>query len=72
MTSVAMVLQNSSVVPFSRARRASNKSKAKKVNFTQARVESLRHSGLGPEPEYVYDKGKPGLAIRLTARGVRT
>ena len=33
---------------------------------------ALRHSGLGPEPEYVYDKGKPGLAIRLTARGVRT
>ena len=67
-----MVLQNSSVIPFSRARRASNKSKAKKLNFTQARVEGLRHSGVGPEPEYVYDKGKPGLAIRLTARGVRT
>ena len=34
-----MVLQNSSVIPFSRARRPSNKSKAKKLNFTQARVE---------------------------------
>ena len=67
-----MVLQNSGVIPFSRPRHASNKSKAKKVNFTQARVEALRHSGFGPEPEYVYDKGKPGLAIRLTARGVRT
>ena len=67
-----MVLQNSGVIPFSRPRRASNKSKAKKVNFTQARVEALRHSGFGPDPEYVYDKGKPGLAIRLTARGVRT
>ena len=53
--------------PILATRRASNKSKAKKVNFTQARVEGLRHSGLGPEPEF-----KPGLAIRLTARGVRT
>jgi integrase len=32
----------------------------------------MRHSGSGPEPEYVYDKGKPGLAIRLTAAGART
>src|SRR5262249_42974179 len=36
------------------------------------RVEALRHSGFRSEPEYVYDKGKPGLAIRLTARGACT
>jgi integrase len=67
---VAMVLQ--SIVPFPRSNRASNKSKAKKVSFTQTRVEALRHSGSGPAPEYVYDKGKPGLAVRLTSTEVCT
>ena len=45
-----MVLQKSGVIQFSRTR-ASNKSKAKKFNFTRARVEALRHSGSGPKPE---------------------
>ena len=67
-----MLLQKSSVVRLARASRTSNKSKAKRLNFTQARVESLRHSRSSPGPEYVYDKGKPGLAIRLTPKGVRT
>ena len=67
-----MVLQNSGVLPFPRLNRASNKSKAKRISFTQTRVEALCHSGSGPGPEYVYDKGKPGLAIRLTASGVNT
>src|SRR5271154_3112820 len=72
MVAVAMVLQSSGVLPFPRSKRASNKSKAKKISFTQTRVEALRHSGSGPKPEYVYDRGKPGLAIRLTAGGART
>ena len=67
-----MVLQNSGVLPFPRPNRASNKSKARKINFTQTRVEALRYSGSGREPEYIYDKGKPGLAIRLTAGGAKT
>ncbi len=67
-----MLLQRPSVVQFVRSSRASNKSKARKISFTQTRVEALRHSATGPEPEYVYDKGKPGLAVRLTASGVRT
>jgi integrase len=67
-----MVLQNLAVVPVTRPNRVSNKSKAKKVHFTQTRVEALRHSGAEPEPEYVYDLGKPGLAVRLTAAGART
>src|SRR5580700_2035877 len=71
MMAVAMVLQNPKVVPLSRPRRASNKGKATKVSFTQTRVEALRHSGTAA-PEYVYDKGKPGLAIRLTASGANT
>ena len=71
MIAVAMVLQSSSVLPFPRPKGASNKSKARKISFTQTRVEALRHRDLGPEPEYVYDKGKPGLAIRLTAGGAR-
>jgi integrase len=67
---VAMVLQ--SVVPFPRSERASNKSKARKIGFTQTRVEAIRHSGSRPAPEYVYDREKPGLAIRLTPSGVNT
>lgn len=69
---VAIVLQSSGVLSSPRPDRASNKSKAKRISFTQTRVEALRHSGSKPEPEYVYDKGKPGLAIRLTAGGART
>src|SRR5439155_4513377 len=67
-----MVLQRSGVISFSRSNRASNRSKAKKVSFTQTRVEAIRHSGRGPKSEYIYDKKKPGLAIRLTAKDVRT
>jgi integrase len=66
-----MVLQNPDVILFPRADRVSNKNKAKKIAFTQARVEALRYSG-ATQPEYVYDKGKPGLAIRLTPGGART
>jgi len=47
-----------------------NKSKAKRTPFTQTRVEALRHRGRGTE--YIYDLGKPGLAVRLTSGGART
>src|SRR5262245_13770667 len=66
-----MSLQKSLVL-FAQPNHASNKSKATRVSFTQAKVEAMRHSGRKPAPEYVYDKGKPGLAIRLTAKCVRT
>jgi hypothetical protein len=72
MKAVAMVFQYTNVVPLPRSNRPSNKSKAKRVNFTQMRVEALHHSGKGRKPEYVYDAGKPGLAIRLTTAGART
>jgi Arm DNA-binding domain len=43
--------------------------KARKIRFTQTKIEALRHGG--GSPEYVYDLEKPGLAIRLTP-GART
>jgi hypothetical protein len=64
-----MVLQNSNVVAFPRQVRPSTKAKARKIRFTQTKIEALRHGG--GSPEYLYDLGKPGLAIRLTP-GART
>jgi hypothetical protein len=58
------------VVAFPELTRPSNKSKARKLKFTEAKLETLRHSG--GKPEYVYDTEKPGLAVRLTAGGSRT
>ena len=64
-----MVLQQS-ISFFSNPERASTKAKAKKIKFTQAKVEALRHRGVAPE--YIYDLHKPGLAVRLTSGGART
>src|SRR5215471_12475536 len=47
----------------------STKAKARKIRFTQTKIEALRHSG--GSPEYLYDLEKPGLAIRITT-GTRT
>jgi integrase len=65
-----MLLQKQIVVPFPQASRRSNKEKARRIRFTQSRVETLRHTG--GSAEYVYDLGKPGLAMRLTPGGART
>ena len=65
-----MALQQENVVSFPRPASRSNKSRAKKARFTQARAEALRHVGGGPE--YIYYLEKPGLAVRLTSGGART
>jgi integrase len=71
MLGVAMVLQQNVLSFPPRQTRSSTKDKAKKVKFTQAKVEGLRPTG-ARATEYVYDADKPGLAIRLTPGGART
>jgi integrase len=66
-----MVLQQSNVVPIAQSTRPSTRDKANKVKFTQAKVEGLRHGG-AHATQYIYDAGKPGLAVRLTSGGART
>src|SRR3712207_3739723 len=58
------------VIAFPDLKRASNKSKARKIKLTQSKVDGLRHAGGGPE--YIYDTERPGLAVRLTSGGART
>lgn len=64
-----MVLQQANILSFPSPIRPSTKAKAKKIKFTQMKLEALLHGG-GP-PEYVYDRDKPGLAVRLTSGGAR-
>jgi integrase len=65
-----MALQQQNIIPFPNPDRASRRAKARKIKFTQTKVEALRHRG--GAPEYIYDLGKPGLAVRLTSGGART
>jgi integrase len=65
-----MALQEANILSFPSPTRPSTKGKARKIKFTQTKLEALRHRG-GP-PEYVYDQDKPGLAVRLTSGGART
>jgi hypothetical protein len=65
-----MTLQPQTIIPFPTSPRPSTTTKAKKVRFTQSKVEALRPGG--GKPEYIYDSGKPGLAVRLTSGGART
>lgn len=65
-----MALQQQILLPFPSPTRPSTKAKARKIKFTQTKLEALRHRG--GSPEYVYDQDKPGLAVRLTSGGART
>ena len=65
-----MALQQANVLSFPSSIRPSTKEKARKTKFTQTKLEALRHHG--GSPEYVYDRDKPGLAVRLTSGGART
>ena len=65
-----MVLQQANILSFPSPIRPSTKAKARKIKFTQTKLEALRHRG--GSPEYVYDQNKPGLAVRLTSGGART
>jgi Arm DNA-binding domain len=65
-----MALQQQILLPFLSPTRPSTKAKARKIKFTQTKLEALRHRG--GSPEYVYDQDKPGLAVRLTSGGART
>ena len=65
-----MVLQQANILSFPSPIRPSTKAKARKIKFTQTKLEALRHRG--GSPEYVYDQDKPGLAVRLTSGGART
>jgi integrase len=65
-----MALQQANILSFPSSIRPSTKEKARKTKFTQTKLEALRHHG--GSPEYVYDRDKPGLAVRLTSGGART
>src|SRR6516165_6283659 len=65
-----MVLQQANILSFPSPIRPSTKAKARKIKFTQTKLEALRHRG--GSTEYVYDQDKPGLAVRLTSGGART
>src|SRR5262249_25858244 len=65
-----MALQQANILSFPSPIRPSTKAKARKIKFTQTKLEALGHRG--GSPEYVYDQDKPGLAVRLTSGGVRT
>src|SRR5262249_9447214 len=65
-----MALQQANILSFPSPIRPSTKAKARKIKFTQTKLEALRHRG--GSPEYVYDQDKPGLAVRLTSGGART
>jgi integrase len=65
-----MVLQKSVVVAFPQSTISNNRAKARRIRFTQNRVEGLRPGGKGVE--YIYDSDKPGLAVRVTSGGART
>src|SRR5262245_54774511 len=65
-----MALQQANILSFPSPIRPSTKAKARKIKFTQTKLEALRHRG--GSPEYVYDRDKPGLAVRLTSGGART
>jgi integrase len=66
-----MALQRSAVLRFPYVPHPGNKDLAKRVKFTQVKVEGLRYNG-GGRPDYFYDADKPGLAVRLTSGGART
>src|SRR5262245_41053254 len=65
-----MALQQANILSFTSPTRPSTKAKARKIKFTQTKLEALHHCGGGAE--YIYDQEKPGLAVRLTAGGART
>jgi hypothetical protein len=65
-----MALQQATILSFPSPIRPSTKAKARKIKFTQTKLEALRHRG--GSPEYAYDQDKPGLAVRLTSGGART
>jgi integrase len=65
-----MALQQANILCFPSPTRPSTKAKARKIKFTQTKLEALQHRG--GSPEYVYDQDKPGLAVRLTSGGART